>query len=98
MMTADRITAGYAEVYKKHTPLLAEAIASAKTDMELLDVVITETITIREELRKLGSIKHLKPSKRVAMMYLKEKDLYTAAMAKVSRVLDEASRILNNLN
>ena len=98
MLTADRITVEHAEVYKKRTPLLAAALSAARTDIERLDVIVTETLIIQEEFRKIGSFKNLHPSKRVLLIYLKEKEQYATVIGKVGHLLDEASRILNNLN
>ncbi len=98
MLTADRIAVEHAEVYKKRTPILVAALAATRSDIERLDVIVTETFIIQEEFRKIGSFNHLHPSKRVLLLYLKEKDQYMAALAKVGHLMSEASRILNNLN
>lgn len=73
MLTDDRILSGIIELYQSHTQSLAASLASTSSDLERLDIVVTETLVMKSELRKLGLHKCKYPSKHVLKLYQKRK-------------------------
>ncbi len=98
MLTDDRILSGVIELYQSHTQSLAASLASASSDLELLDIVVTETLIMKSELRAIGLQKCKYPSKHVLKLYQKEKEAYAVVLARAGHLLEEANRIVNNLN
>ena len=98
MLTDDRILSGVIELYQSHTQSLAASLANTSSDLERLDIVVTETLVMKSELRSLSLHKCKYPSKHVLKLYQKEKEAYAAVLARVSHLLEDANRIVNNLN